>query len=48
MEKTKNRNEYLKNFQKFCQSVEYGEDFKKKLREHKYFNDFMPIVEVFH
>jgi hypothetical protein len=48
MEKIENRDEYLRNFQKFCQSVIYDEDFKKKLREHKYFSDYMPIVEVFH
>jgi hypothetical protein len=48
MEKIKNRDDYLKNFQKFFQSVKLDGNFKKKLREHKYFSDYMPIVEVFH
>jgi hypothetical protein len=48
MEKKDNRDQYLKNFQTFCQNVKYDEDFKKKLREHNFFSDYMPIVEVFH
>ncbi len=48
MEKIKNRDEYLKSFPNFGKNVKLDENLKKKLREHQYFRDYMPIIEVFH
>ncbi len=38
MEKVKNRDEYLKSFPSFGENVKVDENFKRKLREHQYFN----------
>jgi hypothetical protein len=46
MEKIQNRADYINEFRDFCEIVRLSEDFMKELKEHEYFKDTLPYINV--